>query len=114
MRVIKPKGNAPPKHLSKRAAAFWCAITDKYEFEVHELERLLCACEQIDIIDASEAAIRRDGPFVQDRYGQQKAHPAIRTAQDARVIQLRALREMGIDIKVPEERRIPRQQRRYQ
>jgi phage terminase small subunit len=67
----------------------------------------------MDTIDAAEAAIRKDGLMVNDRYGVPKSHPAIVVARDARQLLLRALREMAIDIDLPNESRVPRQGRRY-
>ena len=113
MKIAKPADNPPPKHLSKRSAQFWREVNERYVLESHDLERLRCACESIDTIDAAEAAIRKDGQFVADRYKVPKAHPGIAVARDARQLLLRCIREMCIDIEVPAEPRLPRQQRRY-
>lgn len=113
MRITKPTDNPPPETLGKRSAAFWRSLDAKYIFAAHDLERLRTACEAMDTIDACEAAIRKDGRFVPDRYGVPKAHPAIAVARDSRTLLLRALREMAIDVELPEEPRVPRQSRRY-
>jgi phage terminase small subunit len=109
----KTSSPSPPKHLSKRAAAFWRDLNTRFIFEAHDLQRLQIACEQIDLIDACETSIREHGRFVADRVGGLKAHPAIATARDARQLLLRSLREMAIDIALPDESRVPRQGRRY-
>ena len=111
MRVAKPKETPAPKHLSK-AKEFWSELCSDYAFDAHDLERLRVACEQIDIVDGCEAAIQANGLFILDRYGCTKAHPAIATARDARQLLLRAIRELAVDVEVPEAR-VPRQGRRY-
>jgi phage terminase small subunit len=104
----------PPKHLGRRSKAFWRELNGIYEFEIHDLERLRVACEQIDLIDASEDAIRLAGRFVTDRYGAIKAHPGILVAKDARAMLLRALRELAVDITPPDDqKRLPQQERKY-
>jgi phage terminase small subunit len=113
MKLNKPNQTPPPDTLSQRAATFWREINERYVLEPHDLERLRACCEAIDVIDASEAAIRSDGRFVNDRYGTPKAHPAINVARDARQLLLRAIRELNIDVELPQEQRIPRQGRRY-
>jgi phage terminase small subunit len=113
MKIAKPNETPPPSHLSKRAAAFWKQLNDKFIFEAHDLERLRTVCDSMDLVDACETAIKKDGRFVPDRYGVPKAHPAIVVARDARQLLLRGLRELCVDVELPEEPRVPRQGRRY-
>ncbi len=113
MRVSKTKEHPAPDHLKPPSAAFWVALNSQYVFEHHDLERLRVLCENLDVVDQCEAAIRKDGLFIRDRYDQTKTHPAFNTARDARQLALRALRELSIDVELPEEPRLPRQSRRY-
>ncbi len=112
-KLHKPAGMSPPKHLSKRAKGFWRDVNARYVLEAHDVERLRIACECIDTIDATEAAIRKDGRLIPDRYGVLKAHPAFAVGRDARQLLLRCIREMCVDVELPNEQRLPRQGRRY-
>lgn len=114
MKISKePPEHIPPKHLSKRSAAFWREMNTRFIFEAHDLQRLRTACEAMDTIDQAEAAVRKDGLMILDRYKVPKSHPALVVARDARQLLLRALREMAVDVELPNEARIPRQSRRY-
>jgi P27 family predicted phage terminase small subunit len=109
----KTKPVEPPKHLGKRSKTFWRQLNEQFVFEPHDLERLRIVCESLDQIDAAQVSISRDGVVVQDRYGCPKANPAVAVARDARGVVLRGLRELCVDVDVPEESRLPRQGRRY-
>jgi len=113
MKINKPKESPAPPHLKPRSKAFWKSLCSTYVFEAHDLERLRIVCEALDTIDACEESMRTDGLLVLDRYGCKRTHPAFATARDARALVLRGLRELAVDVAVPEESRLPRQDRRY-
>jgi hypothetical protein len=69
---------------------------------------LRLACEALDRCEQARAAIARDGPFIEDRAGQPKAHPAIAVERDSRLAAMRAFRELSLDGQMPDEVRPPR------
>lgn len=108
-----PRIPTPPKHLKPRSKAFWKRLCDEYTFETADLERLRLVCESLDTVDAAEADVRTRGLLVPGTGGTTKANPSINIARDARQLVLRGLRELAIDIELPGEARVPRQERRY-
>lgn len=89
-----------PRHLTASARAFWRSVVGEYELEVHHLAILQAACEARDRLAEARAAIERDGPYVEGRFGM-KAHPALAIERDSRTAMLRALRELGLDLEAP-------------
>ena len=113
MKIAKPNLNPAPKHLGKRAKEFWRQLDAELEFTTADRERLLVCCQCLDAIDQADAEIRKHGMFDRDRYGSARTNPAVIVSRDARALLLRSLRELSIDIEVPEQPRIPHQARRY-
>lgn len=74
-----------PDSLSSEAKRLWDAIHKEFVIEraadVAMLGRALAA---YDLAVIAEKQLRRDGPVVQDRFGQDRAHPAASVARDAR------------------------------
>ena len=95
---------APPEHLTEPAAAFWRDVVTEYELDAHNLKRLEAACDSYDRMCAARRAVLEAGMVFEDRFGQVKPSPAIAIERDARLALLRALRELGLDIPVPEGR----------
>ena len=92
---------APPKHLKARGRALWRGVHRDYVLDTaHDRQRLLVACEASDRIDEARARIDQDGVFVTSPQGL-KSHPGIKLEQDNRIILLRALRELGVDVADP-------------
>lgn len=92
-----------PGHLGKAGKALWRAVmTDQPIDEGHSREQLAIACEAADRAAEARAAIVRDGAYIDGRFGI-KAHPALAVERDARIRQLRALRELGLDLESPSE-----------
>jgi hypothetical protein len=48
------------------------------------------------MVEAREA-IKKDGPYFRDRYGQLRPHPAITVERDCRIGFARLVRELGFD-----------------
>jgi len=77
--------------------------------EIHDLERLKMAGKCLDDIAEAEKQIKKDGRYVLDRYNQTKEHCAQKTIRENRIIFCRIIRELGLDLEVPE----PRPPRQY-
>ena len=89
----------PPAHLKAAGKALWRGIQTDWELDsAHDLIRLAAACEAADRMTEAREAVDRDGAYVSGRFGP-KPHPGIAVERDARIALLRALRELGVDVK---------------
>jgi phage terminase small subunit len=97
--------------LKSRGSQFWKRVTEQYELvEEPDLERLKMACGCLDEIADCERVIKKNGLFIENRYGGLIENPAQKVIRDTRLLFVRIIREMGFDLAtVPESR--PR--RRY-
>ncbi len=105
LRAIPDRRTPPraPAHLTKPSRAFWDAVVRDYDLETHHLAILQAACEARDRLDEARAAITRDGAYVVGRFGP-KSHPAIAVERDSRLVMVRCLRELGLDLEAPASR----------
>ena len=98
-----------PSGLKAAGKSFWRKVLSEYQLEeAHDLQRLFQLCGCLDEIGEAEEVVEKDGRFILDRFGQQKEHPASRAIRDNKVLFCRILRELALDIAVPDSR-IPRQ-----
>ena len=68
------------------------------------LHVLAAACEAWDRAEEARQRIAADGPYLADRFGQLKPHPALAVERDGRVAFLRSLRELSLDAAPPDPR----------
>ncbi len=99
---------AAPRHLSKRARAFWRSIVADYDLAPHQLEVLRRLCEAADRCDQARELVAAEGLTVTDRYDQTKPHPAVNIERDARLAVARLTRELCLDDEAPADMRPPR------
>lgn len=87
-----------PAGLGPCGAKFWKAVQSRYCLDtVDRREKLAVACRCLDDEAAAAAQIKIDGRYLEGRFGA-KEHPAGKVLRDSRVIFLRALRELGLDV----------------
>ncbi len=99
----------PPSRLKATGRKFWKRANKETVYEEsHDTERLEIGCKCLDDIREAEDQVKLDGMFIKDRYGCIREHPAIKVIRDNRIIFLRVIRELGLDIETPGETRIPR------
>jgi phage terminase small subunit len=77
--VVQTVAIQAPKHLSARSAKLYRRLAADYRLdrEPHALETLRLACEALDRCAQARDAIVQDGPFVVNRFGEKRAHPAV-------------------------------------
>jgi hypothetical protein len=97
-----------PGHLSERTQTLWADVTGDWSLEPHQLRILEEALVALDRCEQAREAIAEDGAVVKDRFDQLKAHPAIGIERDSRISAARLLRELCLDVEVPDEARPPR------
>lgn len=84
-----------PTSLGRRGRATWTALTGVYEFDAHEEELLAEVCRVLDVLDALDAVVRRDGILAEGG----RVSPA---AVEARQQRLTLARLMGA-LRLPDE-----------
>ena len=92
--------HAAPRHLSAESKRLWRETTRVYQLEPRHEAILLCALEAFDRMRQAQAAVTRDGPYTEGRFGM-KAHPALAVERDSRLAFLRSQRELGLDLEAP-------------
>jgi P27 family predicted phage terminase small subunit len=87
-----------PAHLSSTAAAWVAGILDAAE-DISESERLLLikGAEAYDRSETARRRIERDGIVIEDRFKQQRPHPAIKIEHDSRAAFARVCAQLGLD-----------------
>src|SRR5438270_2582360 len=96
---------APPSHLQPATAEWWSEIAAAYELESHQYRLLTLAAEAWDRAQEARERISVDGAYLEDRFGQLRAHPAVAVERDARLAFARLVRELalgGDDSSIPE------------
>ena len=99
---------APPG-IGKIGSGFWKKSLNEYELsEAHDLERLAMACKCLDDECQAEKRVKADGMFITNRYGSVIEHPACKTIRDTRLLFVKIIRELGLDLQ-NQDSRPPRQ-----
>ena len=86
-----------PKHLSLATRRWFRKVLDEYQLEDHHVRLLTAAGEAWDRMEQARKMLATDGIVQTDRFGQQKAHPAIAIERDCRIAFARCLRELDLD-----------------
>lgn len=81
MATQKPRCPAGLKAGGRRV---WDDLTSRYGFDAHEIAVLTEIVRTVDLLDALDAVVRREGPLVTDAKGC-RAHPAVVEARQARL-----------------------------
>src|SRR4051812_22211488 len=76
-RVAEPKSpSKPPTHLRAPTRRWFASVVDDYDLEPHHVGLLQAACEAWHRMQEARHALKRDGSYVEGRYGL-RAHPAL-------------------------------------
>jgi P27 family predicted phage terminase small subunit len=92
---------SPPDHLSARTKRLWRDTLSSYELTAQSIEVLLLACEALDRAAQARRALRREGLWRENRFGDLVPHPAIRVEKDSAAAAAKFLAQLGLAI--PEE-----------
>jgi P27 family predicted phage terminase small subunit len=104
---VKGRTKAPP-NLQPQTKRWFVEIADSYILESHHRRLLSLACEAWDRRTAALEELKANGSYYVDRHGVRRANPALGIERDQRVSFARMLRELGLDIEPPLDRRPPR------
>jgi len=104
--TVRKRPTPAPTHLSDESRRLWRSVLADYDLEPRHESVLCVALEAFDRMREAQAAIRRDGAYVEGRFGM-KAHPGLAIERDSRAAFLRAQRELGLDLEAPATSRPP-------
>jgi P27 family predicted phage terminase small subunit len=94
-----------PTTLKASGRKFWAKVHGNFEMEnEHSLKLLEQAAQCLDRLDEVAMIITKEGLCTLDRFGQQRAHPAILIERDQKALFVRIIRELGLDIPAPDTR----------
>lgn len=94
-----------PKGLDDIGKKFWKQVLSEYEFEeTHDFERLAMAAKCLDDVSEVEEIVKTAGRFTENRYGGVVEHPGVKTIRDTRMLFIKIIRELNLDISGPESR----------
>jgi len=104
------KKHSAPDDLGKEGRDFWEKVMAENEMsENHDLARLVMASKCLDDLSIAEARVKLDGMFIKNRYGNITEHSAVKTIRDTRLLFVKIIRELGLDLVDPGDSRPPRQ-----
>lgn len=87
-----------PKNLNPEARKWFYRIQKEYEItDEGGLLLLITAMEAFCRMKEAQKEIKKDGPTIIDRFGQQKAHPLLTVERDSRAAMLNALKALNLD-----------------
>ena len=99
-----------PNGLKAAGKRFWKKVLSEYELTgAHDLERLSMAGKCLDDLAEAEKRVKDDGRFTNNRYGSVVEHPGVKMIRDTRLLFVKIVREMCLDIVEPGDSRPPRQ-----
>lgn len=94
-----------PDCLQKAGKRFWKQVLDVYQLEdAHHLRLLENAAICLDRASAAREAIARDGITTVNSRGEVKEHPSVGTERQAFQVFRTTVRELGLDLDLPDIR----------
>lgn len=98
-----------PAGLKTPGRVFWRKVLSEFRLEEsHDLQRLEMACRTLDNLKEAEDRVKTDGMFTTNRYNSVVEHPALKSIKDFRMLFIKIVREMNLDVSLPDESRPPR------
>ena len=92
-----------PAHLKAATRRWFDSVLADFDLESHHVRLLTLAAEAWDRGQGAREAVAEHGLTYVDRFGQPHARPEVAIERDARIAFARLLRELALDIDVPEE-----------
>ena len=94
-----------PQHLSAASKALYRGIVADYVLEPWHTRLLTEALGSLDRAEQARTQLDRDGLTCVTRLGELKAHPLVLVERDARGTFGRLMKQLGLDLEAPTERR---------
>jgi phage terminase small subunit len=90
----------PPAHLSEPTQQWWRAIVSAYDFQPHHLRLLEAAAGAWDRAEQARETVQREGLTIATKHGR-RTHPCVNIERDAKLVFMRALTELDLDVDGP-------------
>ncbi len=98
-----------PAGLNTAGRVFWKKCLSEFELsESHDLQRLEMACRTLDDLKQAQDRVKKDGMFTVNRYNNVIEHPAMKSIKNLRLLFCKIVRELNLDVSLPDESRPPR------
>lgn len=105
--MTKTYTEKPPDGLSEATRQWWLETTSEFALEPRHLKLLTLCATSWDRMNEAQDAITEHGMVYKNRFGDPKARPEIKIANDSATVFMRALRELGLDVEAPDEKNPP-------
>lgn len=96
-----------PDHLRDTTKVWFVNVMEEYDLEPHHVRLLTLAAEAWDRGVQAREALAEHGITYVDRFEQPRARPEVAIERDSRVSFARLLRELALDVEVPDDSRPP-------
>ena len=94
-----------PQHLSKEAKTLWKRLLSEYAVtDEAGLLLLTTSMEAFDRMRDCQAAIKKEGLQLPDRFGNLKPHPLTGVEKDSRAAMMAALKALNLDLEPLQDR----------
>jgi len=98
-----------PKHLRAAGKRLFERTAETYLLEdEHHRAVLVLACEMRDRSELARAVVEKEGLTYVDKAGLIRPRPEVQVQRESATLCLRALRELGLDVREPGEGRPPK------
>jgi phage terminase small subunit len=91
--------------LSPETAGWVRSVLRTWVLEPHHIKLLLLAAQHWDRAQNARREIEKNGPTFTDRFGSPKSKPEVQIERDSSVCFARLLRELALDVELPESPR---------
>ncbi|RYG96203.1 MAG: hypothetical protein EON58_12600 [Alphaproteobacteria bacterium] len=96
-----------PAHLRAATRRWFQGVLSDFDLEPHDIKLLTLAAEAWDRGQQAREIVDSEGLTFTDRFGQPKARPELAIERDSRIGFARLLRELALDIDLPDDTRPP-------
>jgi hypothetical protein len=90
-----------PKGLTPETRRWFVSVVSDYVLEPHHVRLLGVAARAFDESEKAAALVLSDGLLITMPSGAKRPHPALRIANEARAVYMRAIRELDLDLDAP-------------
>ncbi len=99
--TVDPRAPKAPAHLSAASRRWFGHVVAEFNLEPQHVRLLQLAAEAWDEGEEARKLLARAGLVVTDRFGQERAHPAVAIRRDSRIAFARLVRELALEDSPP-------------
>ncbi len=87
-----------PSHLTESTTTWLHEVEATFSLLPQQERQLVSAAEALDLAEKARARVEADGHFVEDRFGQLRAHPGLAVERGARAAFDRGVRALRLPL----------------